>query len=118
MSQPVTFPATSLQLATTPGNVLYTCPDGVHARVDDCSDLNTSVTDRTVTYHIVLSGGSIADNNKVVGAAAAKKLADAPQGAIRYTMLGKVLHPGDFIQAFASAASAVTPKGAVTEFPI
>ena len=107
------FPATSLQLATTPGDVLFTCPTGMTATVEDCSDLNTTATDRTATYHIVRSGGSIADNNQVVSAAAAPKEATAPQGTIRYSMIGKTLNAGDFIQAFASAGSALTPMGTI-----
>ena len=30
--------------------------------------------------------------------------------------IGKILQPGDFIQAFASNASAITPMGSVVEF--
>ena len=107
------FPAASLQLATTPGDVLFTCPAGFTATIEDYSDLNTTATDCTTTAHIVRSGGSIADNNQVLSASAAPKETTAPSGSIRYPMIGKTMNPGDFIQSFASAGSAVTPMGTV-----
>lgn len=105
------FPAVSVQLSTTPGNVLYTCPAGFRAIIEDNSDLNTSAIDRTVTYHIVRSGDSIAANNKVCDAAAAPKVTTAPSGTPRWTVIGKSLNAGDVLQAFASAGSAITPMG-------
>ena len=113
---PIGFPSASLQLATTPGDVLYTCPAGAHARLDKLTFLNTTSTGRTVTVHVVRSGGSIADNNQVVSAASVPAEGTAPDGKEAYIPEGLVLNPGDFVQAFASAGSAITPMGAVTEF--
>lgn len=110
------IPAVAIQLATTPGDVLYTCPPGVHARIDDLSFLNTTGTDRTATVHVVRSGDTIAAKNKVWDAAPIPKNTTAPKGVICYEAIGLVLNPGDFIQAFASAATAITPIGAITEF--
>lgn len=111
-----TFPTASLQLATTPGDVLYTCPARTRAEITMMSVLNTTGTSRTVTVHIVRSGGSIADNNQVVSAAAVAAEGTRPQGEILWPVIGQVLNEGDFIQAFASAATALTPMGAVTEY--
>lgn len=111
----VGIPATSLQLTTTPGDVVYTCPAGKQATIIDLSELNTTATDRTVTWHIVRSGGSIADNNQVVSAAPVSKETVRPRGEIEYAMIGKTLNPGDFIQGFGSAASALTPMGTIEE---
>lgn len=110
------IPETSIQLATTPGDVLYTCPAGVHARIDDLSFKNTSTTDYTITLYIVRSGGTIGVTNEVWKAASIPKTATAPKGVICYEAIGKILQPGDFIQAFASNASAITPMGSVVEF--
>ena len=110
------IPETSLQLATTPGDVLYTCPLGVHARIDDLSFKNTTATDRTVTVYIVRSGGAIGVTNELWNAASIPKTATAPKGVICYEAIGLYLNPGDFIQAFASSGSALTPMGSVTEF--
>ena len=111
-----TFPAASLQLATTPGDVLYTCPAGTRAEVTMCSCLDTTATARTTSWHIVRSGGSIADNNQVISAKTIPAETTRPEGEILDRMIGQVLNPGDFIQAFASAATAITPMGAVTEY--
>ena len=113
---PIGFPATAIQLATTPGDVLYTCPASVHARIDDLSFKNTSATDRTVTVYIVRSGGTIGVTYELWNAAAVPKTATAPKGVVCYEAIGLVLNPGDFIQAFGSAGSAITPMGSVTEF--
>lgn len=111
-----TFPTASLQLATTPGDVLYTCPAGTRAEITMMSVLNTTSTTRAITVHIVRSGGSIADNNQVVSAKAIAAEGTRPEGEILDRMIGQVLNPGDFIQAFAAAATALTPMGAVTEY--
>lgn len=110
------IPETAIQLATTPGDVLYTCPAGVRARIDDLSFLNTTATDRTVTVHVVRSGDVIAAKNKVWDAAPVLKNTIATKGVICYEAIGKVLNPGDFLQCFASAATAITPEGSITEF--
>lgn len=115
-TSPIGFPSASLQLATTPGDVLYTCPAGTtRAIITKLIFLNTTATARTVTVHVVRSGGSIADNNQVVSAMTVPVETVAPQGVECYGVEGIVLNPGDFIQAFASAGSAITPMGSVTE---
>lgn len=107
------FPAASIQLSTTPGNVLYACPAGCVATIEDLSHKNSTSTDRTVTAYIVRSGGSIGVTNLVIDAGAVPKTATAPRGVIEYAMIGKTLNAGDFIQEFASAGSAITPMGTV-----
>ena len=113
---PIGFPSSSLQLATTPGDVIYTCPAGAHAVIAALKFLNTTGTGRTVTVHVVRSGGSIADNNQVVSAAPVPAETTAPFGVNDYSDQAITLNPGDFIQAFASAAAAITPMGSVTEY--
>lgn len=107
------FPAASLQLATTPGNVLFTCPAGMTATIEDLSHKNTTTGDETVTVYIVRSGGAIGVTNEVMFGAPIPKRVTAPRGVIEYTMIGKTLNPGDFIQEFASAGAAITPMGTV-----
>ena len=111
-----TFPTASIQLATTPGDVLYTCPAGTKAQIQKLTFLNTTATARTVTVHIVRSGGAIGVTNQVWIAATVPLNTTAPRGVECFEAEGQVLNPGDFIQAFASAATAITPMGSVVEF--
>jgi len=113
---PIGFPSSSLQLSTTPGDVLYTCPPGTHAHLGKLSGLDTSDSGSTVTYHLVRSGGSIAANNQIVKAAPIPRTTTAPTGIEHYVPEGLVLNPGDFIQGFAANASRITPMGSVTEY--
>ena len=110
------IPETAIQLAVSTGDILYTCPLGVHARVDDLSFKNTTTTDRTVTLYLVRAGGAIGVTFEIWNAVSIPKTATAPKGVICYEIIGKILNPGDFIQAFASAATAITPMGSVVEF--
>ena len=110
------IPEASIQLAVSPGDVLYTCPAGVHGRIDDLSFKNTSTADETVTVYIVRSGGSVGVTNELWKAAPIPKTATAPKGVVCYEAIGKILNPGDFLKAFASTGSALTPMGSVVEF--
>ena len=113
---PLGIPATSAQLAVSPGTDLYTCPAGVHARITNLSFLNTTGTARTVTVHIGRNGAANADNNKIWSAAPIPIETTVPRGVICHEAIGKVLNPGDVLRAFADAATAVTPMGSVVEF--
>ena len=109
------FPSASLQLATTPGDVLYTCPAATHTRLDSLLVINSNAATRTITAYLVRSGGSIGNNNLIINAASVPGAATAPDGRRFYFPEGLVLNPGDFIQAFASAATSLSPSGGVTE---
>ena len=110
------FPAASVQLSTTPGNTLYTCPAGARAQIQNFMVLNTTATDRALTVHVVRSGDSIADNNQVVSAMTIPKKTTAPAGIPISNLLGMWLNAGDTIQAFSSAGTALTPFGGVMEY--
>lgn len=112
----VTFPTASVQLAVTPGTDLYTCPAGTRARIDKLTFLNTTGTARTVTVHIARAGVVNADNNQISSAAGVPIETTAPHGIEFYEAEGQVLNPTDVLRAFADAATAITPMGAVTEF--
>ena len=115
---PVTFPAASVQLATTPGTDLYTCPSGTRARIIKLTVLNTTGTARTVTIHIARGGAANADNNQIVSAAPVPIETTAPHGIEIYAAEGQVLNPGDILRAFSDGASgtALTAMGSVVEF--
>ena|SRR3990167_10059642 len=114
----VTFPSASIQLATTPGTDLYTCPAGTRARIDKLVILNTTATGYTVTVHIARAGAANADNNQIVSAAPIPIETTAPNGVELYGVEGQVLNPTDVLRAFSSGASgaALTAMGSVTEF--
>ena len=112
----ITFPAASIQLATTPGDTLYTCPLATRARITMLSFLNTTANPRTVSVHLVRSGGAIGVTNQVWNAAAVPATATQPKGVVCYEAINQVLNPGDFIKVFADAGTAITPVGSVVEF--
>lgn len=109
------IPSTAIQLATTPGNVLYTCPVGTRAQVIALEFLNTSSGAVTVTVHICRSGDTIAAKNQIWNANTIPATATAPRATPCYEAQ-VILNPGDFIQAFASAGTAITPMGGVVEY--
>ncbi len=113
-----TFPAAATQLATTPGTTLYTCPTGTKAEVRKLTFLNTTGTARTVTVALIRSGASTtpAAGNTIWSGSSVPLTATAPRGVECFEIEGQVLNPGDFIQAFADAGTAVTPFGSVVEF--
>src|SRR3990167_2765008 len=112
----VTFPTASLQLATTPGSDLYTCPAGTRARIYKLIFGNTTGTGRTVSVHIARAGAANADNNIVWNAVPVPIETTAPRGVECYEAEGQVLNPTDVLRAFSDAATAITPMGSVTEF--
>lgn len=113
---PLGIPAASGQLAVSPGMDIYTCPAGTHALITDLSFLNTTGTARTVTVHIVRNGAANADNNQIWSAVPLPIETTQPRGVVCHEAIGKVLNPGDVLRAFADAATAITPMGAVVEF--
>lgn len=113
-----TFPAAATQLAITPGTTLYTCPAGTRARITKLTFANSTATARLVTVALIRSGASTtpAAGNTIWTAAPVPVVATAPKGVECFEAEGQVLGPGDFIQAFGDAATAITPFGAVVEF--
>lgn len=112
----VTFPSASLQLAVTPGDILYTCPTGTRARITKLTFLNTTAIQQTVGVHIVRSGGAIGVTNQVWIAVPVPLNTSAPRGVECFEAEGQVLNPGDFLRCFASLAASITPMGSVVEF--
>ena len=114
----ITFPTASVQLATTPGTDLYTCPAATRAQIRKLVVLNTTGTARTVTVHIARGGAANADNNQIVSAAAVPIETTAPQGVELFGVEGQLLNPTDVLRAFSDGASgaALTAMGCVVEF--
>lgn len=112
---PIGFPTTAIQLATTPGDVLYT-QGGGSGMIVDMSFKNTTTSDATVTAYLVRSGGSIGVTYELMFAASVPKRATAPNGVPATPFIGKVLNAGDFIQVFASAGATITPMGSVQPY--
>ncbi len=95
--------------AATPG--LYACPANTKTIIKKLTFTNVDTSAHTVTVHLVASGGSASNSNMVTKA--------FPVGpGITYEAFeceGHVLSPGDFITAFADAASVVTAHGSGVE---
>lgn len=114
--RPVGFPETAIQLATTPGDVLYTQGAGSSGLILDLSFKNTTTVDATVTAYLVRSGGAIGVTHELMFAAPVPKRATCPSGVPATPFIGKVLNAGDFIQCFASAGATITPMGSVQPY--
>lgn len=110
------IPAVSLQLAVTPGDILYTCPVGTKAQIQKLTFLNTTAAARTVSVYVVRSGGAIGVTNQIWNAAPVPVTATAPRGVECFEAEGVVLNPGDFLRCFSDGAAAITPSGSVVEF--
>ena len=114
----VTFPTATIQLATTPGTDLYTCPAGVRARITKLTVLNTTATARTVTIHLARAAEANADKNQIVSAEPVPIETTAPMGVEIFCAEGQVLNPTDVLRALSDGASgaALTAFGSVVEF--
>lgn len=88
--------------AASPG--LYACPANTKTLIKKATFTNNDATARTVTIHLVASGGTAGVTNIVTKAAVIA--AGATYEA--FEIEGHILQPGDFITAFADAASMVT----------
>lgn len=76
------------------------------AIIDKFTVTNTTASAVTVSIHIVPSGGSASDSNKIV-------VSRAIASAEPYTfpeLIGHILGPGDFISTLAGAASSLTMR--------
>lgn len=90
----------------------YTAPASIGAsQVIHWVVCNTDTVARTVTIHVIPSGGSATATNKVLDA---KQLQPNQSYNVK-ELIGKALEAGDFIQALASAATAISMQGSVTE---
>lgn len=88
---------------TTSAAAVYTAPTAVHAVVKKATFTNTSGSAVTLSVYRVPSGGSALPGNTVISA---MSLA-AGQAYVAQELDNVVLGPGDSIEAFASAATAV-----------
>ena len=84
----------------TPG--LYAVPALKSATIRHMRMVNTDVSARTVTIHLVASGGTAEAKNKVLGPVSL----DPDEALIDDSII--VLEAGDFISAFASIANVIS----------
>ena len=85
----------------------YTVPSNSTVRISAYSIVNTTAGAETYTIHLVPSGDSADDSNKI---ADAESVAAKPTNVQVAAAIGQVLNKGDTLQAFASAASALTQR--------
>lgn len=81
----------------------YTAPANTTAEIGAATATNATGTARTITVHIVASGGAVAAANKVVQT----KTVPANSSVQLWEMVGQKLPTGSFISALADAATAV-----------
>lgn len=96
---------------TTSAATYYTA-SGVKTRIDSCTITNTSGGAVTATIHLVPSGGSASDSNKVLSA---YSLA-AGQTYVPPGIIGHWLEAGGTLQALASAGTSITLVASGVEF--
>lgn len=89
-------------MLTTSAATLYTCPANTRAGITRFSATETSGAARTITVHIVASGGTASATNKVTNV----RTLDANESA-DINEAKHILEAGDTIQALADAGSAV-----------
>lgn len=89
------------QFAPNPEAILYTSAVGVTTRIDSLVVTNTDTVTRTITIHLVPSGGSSGSGNITTDAQAVLP----GQTWVSPNELGQSLNPGDFISVLASAAN-------------
>lgn len=96
--------------ATTPG--LYAAPALTKCQIKKLTFTNNDASAHTVTIHLVASGGTAGVTNTVT-----KAVSIAAGGVYEaFEAEGHILQPGDFITAFADAATQVTCHGSGVEF--
>jgi hypothetical protein len=91
------------QLLTAAAATYYTAPDLTTAEIGAATATNTGGTVRTVTVHIVASGGAAAAGNKIVQT----RTVPANSSVQLWEMIGQKVPPGSFISALASAATEI-----------
>ena len=89
----------------------YTAPASTTAIIDKFTATNTEASARTITVHIVPSGGTAGPSNRITSALsiAAGVSIDLPE------MKNHILSPGDFISVLASVASMVVIRASGRE---
>lgn len=98
-------PRTLIQGTQLPAAVaiLYTAPDSTRAKIIIMTVTNTTGTARTVTVHLVAPGDVASADNKIISAKTV-----APGQDLILASCAQVLESGGTIQAFASAAAALS----------
>lgn len=98
VSQKNIVPGTSLTGALV---TLHTAPSGTIERIINATVTNDTAGVVAVTVHIISSGGSATSANKRISARniAIGETYTCPE------LIGRVLHPGDFIQALGNGLS-------------
>lgn len=92
---------------TAAAAAIYTSPAATTTVVKRAVFLNTDTTTRTITVHVVRSGGSATTGNKVINAFALYP----NQAYVAVELTNLVLEAGDAIYALASSASVVNSIG-------
>lgn len=95
--------------AASPG--LYACPANTKCLLKKLTFTNNDASARTVTVHLVASGGSASTSNILT------KTVSIAAGATyeAFEAEGHILGPGDFITAFADTAALVACHGSAVE---
>ena len=99
------------QQLTTSNAVLYTVPVNRTTIITRISLTNTSATDRFVDLHLVPSGSSVLDSNKIVDG----EFVAAGETLSPIQVEGQVILESSTIQGSAEANSAITIIGSGTE---
>jgi hypothetical protein len=92
---------------TTSAVTYYTAGTNITTTIAAATVNNTSGTARTVTVHIIPSGGSATNSNQIISALVIPAAGAAP--TTLPGLVGQVIAPGGFIQMLAEAATAITP---------
>jgi hypothetical protein len=79
----------------------YAAPGGTTTKITEILWCNASAADRTVTAHLVPSGGAVGNANMIYNAI------NIPAGQTVKIACATILGAGDAIHAFASAAATV-----------
>lgn len=88
----------------------YTVPAGTRAIIDKFTGTNTTMLGAVLTVHLIPSGGSAGDSNKILAKTiAAGECYTCPE------VVGHTLNPGDAISTIASSAAAVTIRSTARE---
>lgn len=93
----------------------YTAPANTKCRITKLVFCNTTATARTVTVHVIRSGGAAAASNKVWDAVVVPPTGSGYNMKECFEAEGLVLEAGDFLQMLADSATAVTAEGAGVE---
>lgn len=89
---------------TTSAATYYTAPANTTAKIEACVLTNTSGAGRTVTMHLVPSGGSASASNRILSAFSIA-------AGVSYSVdeaIGQVLETGGTLQALSDGATAVS----------